>query len=378
MGINNIYFIKDNLEFYENYFRHLSREMNFAALPFSELICIEPRIKAAPHEENNLIIIHKGFYDELIVKWRSKNEFLRPLRIDSPHFLYIGTDKDIEEKSIEKMYEEDDFYYLLSDVEQGSNIIYLNYFYLRLIFQCIENRKHVHDYIVTSFQNIVKSTIIDEHKKELEALYKELETLSRIDSLTGVLNRDALFEAMERERRRTMKDIRRLHMIKQAEGENIIKNSPLSKIIDHYGRFSCLMIDIDHFKQVNDTYGHRIGDTVLREFGKLLRSKLIFEENDLIGRYGGEEFVVLLPETSCTHAKIPAERLRIATKELSFKIKSGNFNITTSIGISEFHTNDRTTGDVIERADKALYYAKQHGRDNCIVFEEITELQVEL
>ncbi|MBN2443672.1 MAG: GGDEF domain-containing protein [Spirochaetales bacterium] len=376
MSVNNIYLIRDRLEVYENYFKHLSGEINFYALPFSELICVEPRIKAAPHEENNLIIIQKGFYNEVIRKWGSRHEFLKPIRINSPHFLFIGTDKNIENKTIERLFEEDDFFYLLSDVERGSNTIFINYFYLRLIFQCIENRKHVHDYIVTSFQNIVKSTIIDEHKKELESLYKELETVSRIDSLTGVLNREALFEAMDRERRRAMKDIRRLHMLKQSEGEDVIANSPLSQIIDHYGRFSCLMIDIDHFKQVNDTYGHRVGDNVLREFGKLLRSKLIFEENDLVGRYGGEEFVVLLPETSYIHARIPSDRLRIATKELNFKTKSGSFKITISIGVSEFHTNDRTCGDVIERADKALYYAKEHGRDTISIFEEIADLQV--
>ena len=153
--------------------------------------------------------------------------------------------------------------------------------------------------------------------------------------------------------------------------KQIIKKDPQGSFLDHYGKFSCIMIDIDAFKDVNDTYGHLAGDKVLSELGKLLNSNSIFREDDIVGRYGGEEFVVTLPETNVKHAKIPADRLRKQFNDKKFKSNNLTFQVSISIGISEFKIKDKSVEDIINRADKALYYAKQHGKNQVIVYEEV-------
>ena len=110
---------------------------------------------------------------------------------------------------------------------------------------------------------------------------------------------------------------------------------------------------------------------VLKELGELLNSNSIFRNNDIIGRYGGEEFIVILPETNSEYAKSPAERLRKELKEKKFYSNGEIFHVTISIGISEFKTSDKSCEDLIDRADKALYYAKSHGKNMTIIYEDI-------
>jgi diguanylate cyclase (GGDEF)-like protein len=154
--------------------------------------------------------------------------------------------------------------------------------------------------------------------------------------------------------------------------KNEINGEPLGTFLDHYGRFACMMIDIDHFKRINDKYGHLMGDEVLKKIGELLNSNVIFRNNDIVGRYGGEEFVVILPETNEEHVKIPAHRLRYALNKITFIDEKGTkFNVSLSIGISEFYINDNSCEMVIDRADKALYYAKLHGRNQVVVYSEM-------
>jgi diguanylate cyclase len=128
--------------------------------------------------------------------------------------------------------------------------------------------------------------------------------------------------------------------------------------------FSVIMLDIDHFKQFNDKYGHSIGDEVLRKVGTSLHEGV--KGGDLPARYGGEEFVVLLPRTTLDNACIVAEHIRknISEKKLK-RVSTGESlgNITVSLGVSEIRTDD-TIETVLERADKALYLAKGSGRNN--------------
>ena len=137
-------------------------------------------------------------------------------------------------------------------------------------------------------------------------------------------------------------------------------------------RLVCLMLDIDHFKRVNDNWGHAAGDAVLREIAQRIESQV--RASDVAARYGGEEFVVLLPGTDVGSAMLLAERVRTAVSAKPVDLPNGDtVTITASIGISEVHpapqANDlKTVGDsLIARADVALYAAKSAGRDRVVV-----------
>jgi len=139
------------------------------------------------------------------------------------------------------------------------------------------------------------------------------------------------------------------------------------KLANRYARpLSLILLDIDHFKKINDTYGHQSGDIILKELAKILVSCV--REVELAARYGGEEFVIVLPETILKHAVIVAERIRAKVEETSFKIVSGQeINITCSLGVSAFNSGISTTKELIETADKLLYAAKKGGRNKICV-----------
>ena len=133
---------------------------------------------------------------------------------------------------------------------------------------------------------------------------------------------------------------------------------------------SCIMFDIDHFKKINDTYGHRIGDIVLREFAQLVKRHT--RKSDVFARYGGEEFIMLLPHTNMKGVMVEAERLRNVVKECQFMgIKEGE-RITVSIGIAcSPDKRIQTHDDLITLADNALFKAKNKGRDQIVVYPSL-------
>lgn len=165
----------------------------------------------------------------------------------------------------------------------------------------------------------------------------ELRDASRVDALTGLLNRRALDEALNAEVLRT----RRL-------GET----------------FSVLMIDADHFKDINDRSGHAAGDHALQHLATVLASQM--RDIDRVGRYGGEEFVVMLPGTAQLHAKRSAERLRERVESLPFQWEGRSVTLTISIGVAQWQGDLDDVGKLIGRADAALYRAKQSGRNRVI------------
>jgi two-component system cell cycle response regulator len=174
-----------------------------------------------------------------------------------------------------------------------------------------------------------------------ERLDKErtkLESLAITDYLTGVYNIRYFYNRLEEE---------------------------FSRAVRYHFPLSCMMFDIDHFKRINDSHGHRIGDIVLREFAQLVRSHI--RKSDIFARYGGEEFIMLLPQTSLKGAIREAERLRQALKEHRF-----NALKEKSIGIT--NTNDKrikTQDDLITFADHAMFTAKNRGRDQIIVYSSL-------
>ncbi len=180
---------------------------------------------------------------------------------------------------------------------------------------------------------------------------EKLEKLATIDELTGVFNRRGLFEELKKSAYFVVRTKKELYIV---------------------------MIDIDHFKRVNDTYGHRVGDLVLKELAQRLRSQL--RPYDIIGRYGGEEFLVAFVNGERKDAVELAERLRLTIKSNPFQIDQDlSLTITISLGISlfdpkEYNWDSKVSEEAlmqeltkaIERADKALYQAKLRGRDKVV------------
>ncbi|HMC55492.1 MAG TPA: diguanylate cyclase [Gemmatimonadaceae bacterium] len=165
---------------------------------------------------------------------------------------------------------------------------------------------------------------------------RRLEELATTDSLTRLLNRRALLERLSVEVDRA----RRFHQ-----------------------QLSMLMVDIDHFKGINDQYGHLVGDDVLRQMGMQMSGDV--RTIDIVARYGGEEFVMILPETAIDGAEVFAERLRERIEEHDFDLGDGrNFHLTCSVGVATFPSpRVASTEDLFARADEALYRAKSGGRN---------------
>ncbi|OGW29443.1 MAG: hypothetical protein A2X59_11100 [Nitrospirae bacterium GWC2_42_7] len=148
------------------------------------------------------------------------------------------------------------------------------------------------------------------------------------------------------------------------------------RIIEEFSRsqryafpVSSLMLDIDHFKKVNDVYGHKTGDMVLKEFAQLVKKHL--RKSDVFARYGGEEFIVLLPQTSLDGAVVEAERIRKCVKDHKLKSLKNKAQLTVSIGIATYpDPRIKTHDDLIACSDDALFTAKQRGRDQIVVCEK--------
>jgi len=169
-----------------------------------------------------------------------------------------------------------------------------------------------------------------EYRQKLEKANQRLKELATVDGLTGLLNRRALDE-------RFPQTISRCHR----------KDTPVS----------FALIDVDHFKEFNDTYGHQSGDDVLKRVGELLQTTV--RSSDIVARYGGEEFAILMPETDFAHAHVVAERVRLMIEKESWVKRP----ITVSIGISSENARKAKQDDLIMEADSFLYVSKRSGRN---------------
>lgn len=170
-------------------------------------------------------------------------------------------------------------------------------------------------------------------------LYKKVQELAIIDGLTQVFNRRCFMDKFVQEVRRSEKF--------------------------NY-KFSFLMFDIDHFKTLNDSYGHLVGDVVLKEISGVIKDNI--RQIDFAGRYGGEEFAVVLPETDMKQAKFVAERIRRYVELKHIKAYDEELKVTISIGIATFPDDTSNIEKLIDQADQALYRAKQAGRNKVCAF----------
>lgn len=251
------------------------------------------------------------------------------------------------------------------------------YMYLTDLFSKATISHRLSDYIYNSFKSVVYSELLKLKKQEVDRLNQELERRNRIDPLTNLFNRRALFEFLDRERNRAIRNLLKIgaydlikdnpHYIEKERRQNFSQEYIEGNLII----FSIMMIDLDKFKFINDTYGHLVGDNVLKYFGEIFRKNGVLREQDIVGRFGGEEFIVILPGTNAKNALEPARRLSKELENYTFKShEQKEFKVTMSIGISEYKPADKTGDDIIQRADKALYYAKQQGRNTVIIYDE--------
>ncbi len=178
---------------------------------------------------------------------------------------------------------------------------------------------------------------------KLERANAQLEQLSQTDRLTGLLNRGTW--------------------------ESLLANE-FERFRRYHGDCCVIMFDIDHFKHVNDTYGHQPGDEVLRVVSALLQDNL--RQTDIAGRYGGEEFGVVLPETDQNGALIFAERVRKAVESTTVDTSEGPITVTISLGIAELNEKIADYLTWLSQADKALYESKEGGRNRVTIWQEKT------
>lgn len=181
-------------------------------------------------------------------------------------------------------------------------------------------------------------TIVNPNDKKVEDLINELNDKVIKDDLTKIYNRRYINE-------RLPVDI----------NKSILENKPLSII----------MCDIDYFKSINDKYGHAIGDRVLHDFAQLI-SNNIRKDMDWVGRYGGEEFLITLNNTSLENAYNAAEKIRRIVEETTFTYDALNINITASFGVKENTNNNKDVDELIKTVDSNLYKAKSEGRNKTV------------
>ncbi|MFO0671120.1 MAG: sensor domain-containing diguanylate cyclase [Polyangiaceae bacterium] len=170
-------------------------------------------------------------------------------------------------------------------------------------------------------------------------MVQKLEQMATTDGMTGLFNKRAMLEMAEQKVQAASRFSRKL---------------------------SVLVTDIDFFKKVNDTYGHDVGDQVIRGIGEILKRQK--RNTDVVARFGGEEFVVLCEETSEKGALLLAERIREEVEKTTFQTAMGPLSVTCSVGIATFPEGGRDWDGLFKSADEALYVSKRSGRNRCTVY----------
>ncbi|MFK5984173.1 MAG: GGDEF domain-containing protein [Pseudomonadota bacterium] len=200
--------------------------------------------------------------------------------------------------------------------------------------------------ILQSFVKITK--ISDINQKKLYDSHQELEQQKLIlykaattDQLTDIYNRAYLMDVLQTEHQRSQR---------------------FAEV------FSCVMFDIDDFKKINDTYGHQMGDEVIKNIAAIAKKNI--RSTDIVGRYGGEEFLIIMPNTYAKGAAVFAEKIRNIVAKTDFSNRKKRITCSISLGISDTTINSiKTHDDLLFNTDSALYHAKQTGKNNTKIFE---------
>ena len=215
-----------------------------------------------------------------------------------------------------------------------------------------------------TFKNDVKGTIsvLTDTQKDFELLKEHSDSIRMISKVvTSALNNIELFKKME--------DLSNIDGLTELYNRRCFNNM-IERKTSEAGRMkvplSMIMLDIDHFKKVNDVYGHKAGDDVIRFISKTIRNSV--RKVDFAARYGGEEFVILLNNTTVESAAKIAEKIRNLVRDASVNADGIILSVTASFGVSSFPEPSMSAGELVKDADTALYYSKEHGRDQVNIF----------
>jgi diguanylate cyclase (GGDEF)-like protein len=189
-------------------------------------------------------------------------------------------------------------------------------------------------YVCITIHNMTDVVISQMKLSEISDINKTLEQITNHDNLTSLYNKMYIESQIQQEFNKAKR----------------------------YGNiFSVLFFDIDDFKGVNDQYGHLAGDEVLKKIAETMKNHL--RQSDIIGRYGGEEFLILLPETNLESASMLAQRLRTTTESMTTQYKDTDIKVTISLGVVQFRPDIKNASQMIHEADLALYHSKKNGRN---------------
>jgi diguanylate cyclase (GGDEF)-like protein len=213
-------------------------------------------------------------------------------------------------------------------------VILGSHFFLDLQLSQIAINSAVLGLVIGSFLSYFYTKKISDYEKTLQEKNETLELLASTDGLTGIMNKRIFDEVSQ-------------HYFETVQRDGI--------------ELSLLMLDLDNFKVVNDTYGHQVGDLILIQFAETI--KPLLRKSDVFARIGGEEFAVLLFKTEISGAVVLADKIHEAVKKVSVECGENNISVTTSVGISHYKKTDSSVEEIIARADNALYSAKEKGRD---------------
>lgn len=289
-----------------------------------------------------------------------KNHFIQSVMDISPQFLMVTEDSKIS--------------YM--------NKSFLNFLGFNSLEEMVSSNKTIDDFLVVKSNEFYKNKIFEEWIEEI-FIHPDIDYVMNMKS---AVDPDEIYtylvrvnEIPDRRYLFSFSDITLVEIIKLLYHELAIKDSltriynrrkflsELEREIERSKRYkhklSLIMFDIDYFKQINDTYGHQVGDNALQEIVRVALDSI--RQQDILGRYGGEEFMIFLPETPANKTTEIAERLRHKIESFQFKHFG---NLTCSFGVTEYNAGE-SLDDLIKRVDEALYIAKDSGR-NCV--EEIS------
>ncbi len=256
----------------------------------------------------------------------------------------LYSDVKLEEEAVEEMKQK------VLDIARNVKDVTLS------VEDSLKKTEKQHDDVLKTLDGLDSGTTISNIANEIERIkYINMALKTELESARKILEKQR--EAIDSLKELSLKD-HLTGLYSRRYMDKVLKEMLYD--FERYGKiFSVIMIDLDNFKQINDLYGHRSGDIVLRDFAMLLER--ITRYTDSCIRYGGDEFIVVLPETGLDEAKKVAEKIQKAFSSITFKKGADEFKCTVSIGVTTVREGD-TISSILERVDKALYETKHKGK----------------